>query len=224
MEAKKSPKAELETKKAYFTHIGLIISLTMMLIIFGWKTYDLKQIEIPTPPPSTETGIIDIPTIPKKLPPPPMPTTTLLNPVDNKQENVQDVKVDVGITPDTRIDIIVTPPPPPEEKQVIEEIIIVPDVAPCFPGGMENMYKFLAENLKYPSIAREANITGKVHISFVVEKDGRITDVRVLRGIGGGCDEEAARVISSMPRWTPGWHKGIPVRSLFNMPVKFVLN
>lgn len=224
MEAKKSPKAELENKKAYFTHIGLIISLIMMLIIFGWKTYDLKEIVIPTTPRTIDDDIINLPVIPKKLPPPAAPITTILNPVDNKKENLQDIKVDVGITPDTRIDPIISPPPPEDEKPVIEDIIIVPDVAPSFPGGMQNMYKYLAEKLTYPSVAKEANITGKVHISFVVEKDGSITDVRILRGIGGGCDEEAARVISEMPRWTPGWNKGVPVRSLFNMPVKFVLN
>lgn len=83
--------------------------------------------------------------------------------------------------------------------------------------------KFLRDNIKYPQIARESGIQGTVYVTFVVEKDGRVTDIRVLRGIGGGCDEEAVRVIKAMPRWQPGKQRGKPVRVQFNMPIKFTL-
>lgn len=108
-----------------------------------------------------------------------------------------------------------------EEETAEAEIFTVVEESPQFPGGDEGRLRFLTENIKYPAEAREASIQGTVYITFVVEKDGTIKDVRVLRGIGGGCDEEAVRVISSMPRWLPGKQRGKPVRVQFNMPIKF---
>lgn len=108
-----------------------------------------------------------------------------------------------------------------EEETAEAEIFTVVEESPQFPGGDEERIRFLTENIKYPTEAREASIQGTVYITFVVEKDGTIKDVRVLRGIGGGCDEEAVRVISRMPRWLPGKQRGKPVRVQFNMPIKF---
>jgi len=103
------------------------------------------------------------------------------------------------------------------------EIFTVVEESPHFPGGEDAVIKFLQENLKYPVIARESSIQGTVFITFVIEKDGTITDIRVLRGIGGGCDEEALRALKLMPRWIPGKQRGKPVRVQFNLPVKFSL-
>lgn len=96
-------------------------------------------------------------------------------------------------------------------------------VYPEFPGGMEAWAKFLSKNLNYPNQAEENNITGKVLISFVVEKDGKITHVKVLRGIGYGCDEEAVRVISKSPRWNPGFQNNRPVRVSYQIPISYNL-
>ena len=95
---------------------------------------------------------------------------------------------------------------------------------PGFPGGDVARMKYLRDNMKYPQMARESGIQGKVFVTFVVEKDGKVTDVRVLRGIGGGCDEEAIRVVKSMPKWNPGKQRGKPVRVQFNLPIIFKLN
>jgi len=94
---------------------------------------------------------------------------------------------------------------------------------PEFPGGNTARVKFLSENIKYPKDAKDAGIQGPVHLTFVVEKDGSISNVGVLRGIGGGCDEEATRVVSSMPKWKPGRQNGKEVRVQFNMPINFKL-
>ena len=95
---------------------------------------------------------------------------------------------------------------------------------PEFPGGGEGaLIAYIAKNTKYPAMARENNIEGTVFISFVVEKDGSVSDVKILRGIGGGCDEEAKRVIKNLPNFTPGRQNGRPVRVQFNVPVKFKL-
>ena len=97
------------------------------------------------------------------------------------------------------------------------------EVMPEFPGGMEAMMKYLSENIKYPEQAKEKNTQGRVLVSFVVEKDGSISNVKVARGIGNGCDEEAVRVISAMPKWKPGKHNGKKVRVSFAIPISFKL-
>ena len=111
--------------------------------------------------------------------------------------------------------------------QVLEKsndsVYQVVDQMPEFPGGMEAMMKFVADNVKYPEEAKDKNIEGRVFVGFVIEKDGSVSNVKVLRGIGGGCDEEAIRVVKSMPNWTPGKQKGEPVRVSFQMPFMFKL-
>ncbi|MEN8225218.1 MAG: energy transducer TonB, partial [Bacteroidota bacterium] len=87
----------------------------------------------------------------------------------------------------------------------------------------KKLYAYLGNNIKYPVMAKESGIQGKVYVTFVVETDGSITDVKVLRGIGGGCDEEAIRVVSTMPKWKPGKQRGKPVRVQYNLPVRFTL-
>jgi protein TonB len=88
---------------------------------------------------------------------------------------------------------------------------------------MGELMKYLSENIKYPPLAKESGIQGRVFINFVVEPNGSISNVKVLRGIGGGCDEEAVRVVEKMPKWSPGKQRGKPVRVSYNLPVKFTL-
>ncbi|MBW6497884.1 MAG: TonB family protein [Bacteroidales bacterium] len=117
------------------------------------------------------------------------------------------------------------PPTPPEKQQVPDDVIFtVVEEQPRFPGGEDARVQYMVENLRYPADARSAGIQGTVFVTFVVEDDGSITGVRVLRGIGGGCDEEAVRVVKNMPTWTPGRQRGQNVRVQYNMPIRFVLN
>lgn len=108
-------------------------------------------------------------------------------------------------------------------QQADGEVANVVEVDPEFPGGMEALYKYLAENIHYPEQAKNDQIQGRVVISFVVEKDGGISDAKVVRGIGGGCDEEALRVVNAMPKWTPGKMRGEVVRVNFHLPITFKL-
>ncbi|MBR1550566.1 MAG: TonB family protein [Bacteroidales bacterium] len=103
------------------------------------------------------------------------------------------------------------------------DILDVAEVSPEFPGGVEALYKYLAENIRYPEQAKANKVEGRVFVTFVVEKDGSVTDAKVLRGIGGGCDEEALRVVNAMPRWSPGMQSGVPVRVQFYLPLTFKL-
>ncbi len=83
--------------------------------------------------------------------------------------------------------------------------------------------EYIARNIKYPAMARESGIQGRVFVNFVVEPNGSVSNVKILRGIGGGCDEEAIRVVEAMPKWTPGRQRGKAVRVSFNLPVRFTL-
>ncbi len=94
---------------------------------------------------------------------------------------------------------------------------------PQFPGGEAKMYQFIAKNIQYPHQAKEASIQGKVYAQFVVNKDGSLSDIKVIRGIGGGCDEEAVNAIKNMPNWKPGTQRGKNVNVRFILPVNFKL-
>ena len=109
------------------------------------------------------------------------------------------------------------------EQKVEAEVFLIVEEPPTFPGGDAALYKWLGENLKYPEEAKELGIQGRVFVSFVVEPDGSTSNVVVKRGIGGGCDEEAIRIVKAMPKWAAGKQRGQPVRVQFNLPIKFTL-
>ena len=105
-----------------------------------------------------------------------------------------------------------------------DTIFSVCEEMPEFPGGTEKFMEYLSGNIKYPEAAKDKNISGRVFIQFVIEKDGSVTNVKVMRGIGGGCDEEAVRVVKAMPKWKPGKQKGKPVRVSYILPIVFKLD
>lgn len=105
-----------------------------------------------------------------------------------------------------------------------DSIIFYPvTVDPEFPGGIEALYAYLCRNVSYPAEARDSNITGKVYVTFTVERDGSTSNVRILKDIGGGCGAAVVEAVKNMPRWTPAWAGGKPVRMLFSLPVNFSL-
>jgi len=110
-----------------------------------------------------------------------------------------------------------------EIEKHIDTVVLFYETQPEFPGGEYALMDFLAKNIKYPQAARENNIQGTVYLTYILEPDGKISDIKVLRGIGGGCDEEAIRVISIMPAWKPGTQFGKPVRVQFHLPIRFML-
>lgn len=224
METKKTPKADLETKKTVFTEVGLVVALALILFAFNYKSYDKSEVtDFQVRVDDTPEEIIPI-TKQEVKPPPqaPPPQVTVINIVNDDVEVETDIDIDVEADQETEIQDYV--PVVKEEEEVVEmEIFTVVESMPGYPGGDATRMQFLQENIKYPQMARESGIQGTVYVTFVVETDGRVTDVRVLRGIGGGCDEEAIRVIQLMPKWVPGKQRGKPVRVQFNMPIKFTL-
>jgi protein TonB len=106
---------------------------------------------------------------------------------------------------------------------VDDEIFLVVENEPEFLGGKDSLYAYIARNIVYPEAAKKEKIEGQVYVSFIVEKDGQVSSVKLLRDIGGGCGEEAIRVVKSMPKWKPGTQRGKPVRVQYHIPLHFIL-
>lgn len=224
MEIRKTPKADLENKKGYFIEIGLILALLFVFGAFSMKSYDkqtVNQLQVAVDDAPEEI----IPITEQKVKPPPPPPPRQVTQIKIVEDNIQvedDLDIDVEADDNTEFQEYI--PPETEDEDVEEQQIFqVVENMPEFPGGRAALMKYLATNIKYPPYAKEAGIQGRVFINFVVERDGSITAVKVLRGIGGGCDEEAVRVVKAMPKWSPGMQRGKPVRVSFNLPVKFTL-
>lgn len=226
-EVKKTPKANLETHKGTAILMGLLLAISVLFFAFEWSSQTTKldenlivsellaeeEIEItrrdPTPPPP---------------PPPPAPETPeIIVVVEEKVETK--IKIDTEDSQDReQVATYVAPPPPkPKQEVVTDEIFVVVEDKPEFPGGDAALMKFLNTNIKYPVIAQENGIQGRVVCNFVVERDGSITDVQVVRGQDPSLDKEAVRVIQSMPKWKPGKQRGSAVRVRFTLPVVFRL-
>lgn len=186
---------------------------------------------------SVETEILNAPKedLPPPPPPPPPPEAqaekvkfTVPKVVEEDVESGLVTQDDLSAKPNTEAPAAEDIKVEEVKEQVIQqeapkEIFTVVEEQPGYPGGDEARVKYLQENIKYPDEAKELGVQGKVFVTFVVEVDGSITDVRVLRGIGAGCDEEAIRVVRNMPKWIPGKQRGVPVRVQFNLPIKFTL-
>ncbi len=223
-DTRKTPKADLESKKTLFFEIGLVIALAAVFLAFQWKSYDKITVNLAQRAvDDTPEEIIPITEQKVKPPPPPPPKqVTQIKVVDDDVEVDDEIDIDAEADEETAMEEYV-PPVEDEEEVKEQEIFTVVESMPEFPGGMGALMTYLAKNIKYPPLAKESGIQGKVFINFVVEPDGSISNVKVLRGIGGGCDEEAVRVVKNMPKWKPGMQRGKPVRVSFNLPVKFTL-
>ncbi len=224
----KTQKADLENKKGLFFEIGLVFSL--LAIFFALQT------KRPTRAPELNFDRSEMKVIQEEIintfqtPPPPPPShtpmqqITMLTIVKNDAEDASSIDIRADVDQKTVIPEYVPIERPQEEEAVQEqEIFLVVEEQPSFPGGDAARMKYFAENIHYPVEAREAGIQGTVYVGFVVEPDGSVSNVKVLRGIGGGCDEEALRVVSQMPKWNPGKQRNQPVRVQFTLPVRFTL-
>ena len=222
MEKKKSARASLETKRTVFLEISFIIVLTLLFFAFEYKSYAKVEYITTTSVAGDRTEEI----VPITIQEVKRPTPKVL-PVSIMKV----VKDDVEVIDIIEIDVMLDDASPSDDYIWVEEVEEIPDDTPFihvgqmpeFKGGLRAMYGFIGEIIRYPRLANEMRISGRVFLTFVVERDGSITDVKVTRGIGGGCDEEAVRVIEAMPNWNPGKQRGKPVRVQFQMAIKFTL-
>jgi len=194
---------------------------------------DITAVDLTPPPPLDEA----LPPPPPPPPPPVMETVKFTPPVVTDEEVVTDpppviTEETPQISTETQEgsgdqDIVI--PDEGNGNAVVEPVVEAPltivEQMPTFPGGEAEMMKYIQKNVQYPQVEKEAGISGTCYVTFVVEKNGDITDVKVLRGVSGGpgCDREAIRVVKSMPGWKPGKQNGREVRVQFNLPIKFTL-
>ncbi len=228
MKPKKTEKADLEKRRGLYLEIGLVVVLAAALVAFNIKSYESKKIEVQQRTAEDEIEETVIQTQDDTPPPPPPPepevVTTEVNIIENDAESENELNMDVFDKLEKQENVeIAQVTVEQEEEEVEDEIFQVVEQDPEYPGGVDALYKFIQQNLKYPQLAKENNITGRVFVQFVVEKDGSVSNVKAARDIGGGCGAEAVRVIKSMPKWTPGKQRGKAVRAAYTLPVNFVL-
>lgn len=227
MESKKSEKADLEWRKPVFFEIGLCVALALVLTAFnviGPREKTEKFV------PQQENFIDDETVLntkreePQTKPPEPVKNITNITAIDDKVD-----LPDISINSTFDEDEVIEPTEGPIEEIIEddadeEEILVIVEKDAEFPGGPEALTKYLYDNLVYPRAAKDAGIQGKVFVEFVVEKDGRLTNVKIKRSVAPALDEEAIRVVKGMPKWTPGKQRNTAVRSRFILPINFQLN
>ncbi|GAB4400109.1 MAG: energy transducer TonB [Microscillaceae bacterium] len=229
MEQKKNPEADVNKKSGMFFNIGLIVSLVLVITAFEWKFYDnLETIDLGNLT-EEETELIDIPIT--EMPPPPPPVLQqpeiIEVPEDEEIEEQVEMELDVEVQEEKPVQAPVkinAPPPPAPIVQEEEEVFLIVEEQPQPDGGMEDFYKYIAKKIEYPKQARRMGVEGRVFVQFVVDKDGSLTEIKVLKGIGSGCDEEAVRVLQSAPKWKPGKQRGRNVKVRMSIPIYFKLS
>jgi protein TonB len=224
MELKKNPEADLFKKSSFYMSIGLMASLLLTVMAFEWKSYDDNELVNLGTLDADFEELQDIPITEQPPPPPPQVTPPEIIEVPDEEEIEEEIEVnlDVEVTEETVIEDVVFEEAP--EEEAADEIFQFVEDQPAPIGGMKAFYEYVSKNMKYPAQARRMGVEGKVYVSFVVGKEGEITDVQVLKGIGAGCDEEAIRVLSGAPKWKPGKQRGRPVRVRMQLPIIFKLN
>ena len=222
MEAKKTEKADLTKKSGLFLSIGLLFTLAIAVMAFEWKSYDEQVDLLQGKSTNTFEEMIEVP--PTEQPPPPAPVIQQpqIVEVPDEEEIKEDlnIKFDVEVTEDTKVDAVTVVE---EVKEEVDEIFTVVEETAAPKGGMPAFYNYISEKMKYPAQARRMGVEGKVFVQFVIGKDGSITDVKVIKGIGAGCDEEAARVMQGAPPWNPGKQRGKAVKQRYTLPIQFKL-
>ncbi len=220
MKTKKSANANLETRRSVFRQMGLLFALGFLFIAFEYASTDVVYSsfepthEIVVEPDQVPVTKAEQP----KLPPPPIFIHQILVINDDVPVPDDEIIIDLSEVPD--ITIFETSEP---DEVDTDEVFVVADKMPEFPGGTLALMKFLRKNVHYPSLSQELGIQGRVYVQFVVNKRGEIVDVKIMKGVDAQLDEEALRVVKSMPAWTPGEQSGKAVNVSFQLPINFKL-
>ena len=225
MQLKKSPKASLEDKKFTYVLMGLILVLSICYVAFEWTEKEVTKYEVAEDLAFIDEEIDIQQTTQETPPPPPPPAVQEVEVLNVVEDDVETETIEINTEDDEDVEVVIAPPvEAPVEEEEEETIFMVVESMPEFPGGQQALFKVLAENVKYPVIAQENGIQGRVICQFVVNKDGSIVDVVAVRSSGEpSLDKEAIRVIQSMPKWKPGKQRGKPVRVKYTVPVNFRL-
>jgi protein TonB len=227
MNAKKSPNATLEDKKFMYLLMGLVMVLSLFYIGLEWTKSEVTVYEGDFTSQLAEEEIEIIQTAQELPPPPPPPAPEIVEILNVVENDVQVAEVEINTEDDKNKAVDMTPPATTIGTGIVEEednvVFQVVETMPSFPGGDAALFKFLNDNIKYPVIAQENGIQGRVICQFVVNRDGSIVDVEVVRSVDPSLDKEAIRVIKAMPNWAPGKQRGKAVRVKYTLPVNFRL-
>lgn len=226
MEVKKNPNVDLERWRTIFTQVGLAVVLGILIVAFNWTTKDKT---------SGDLGQVIMVDMEEEImatereeqpepPPPPPPAQEVIEElviVENNEE-VTDIDINTEATEQTMItqtDIKI------QEEEVIEEpeVFLVVEEAPEFPGGTAALSKFINNTIRYPQVAKESGVSGRVYVNFVVDDKGNVTKIKIARGVDPALDAEAIRVVQAMPKWKPGKQRGKAVYVSYNLPLNFIL-
>ena len=224
MEIKKSEKASLEKDKLVYVLMGLVFVLSLVYVALEWTEQEVTKYEVTDTEFLFEEEVEIQQTTQETPPPPPPPAVQEVEVLNVVEDNVETETIEVT-TEETETEVVIAAPvEAPVEEEEEEVVFVVVESMPEFPGGQQALFKYLSENVKYPVIAQENGIQGRVICQFVVNKDGSIVDVEVVRSGGDpSLDKEAIRVIKSMPKWKPGKQRGKAVRVKYTVPVNFKL-
>ncbi|MCK5538910.1 MAG: TonB family protein [Bacteroidales bacterium] len=221
---KKTEQADLEGYRGLFIKVGYIVALGAILLAFEWTTSAEKASSLGTTADmQAEEEIVPITRQDVKPPPPPPPqeqVADVLNLADDDAELEEEADaMSSEADENTMIEIQELPSNEVEE----EEVFFVVEEMPLFPGGERGLKKWIAQKVKYPAIARENDIQGKVFVRFVVTSSGKVDKVQIIRGVDPLLDAESVRVVKSLPRWKPGMQRGKPVSVWYTVPINFKL-
>lgn len=222
---KKSPEASLEDKKLTYVLMGLVFVLSVCYVALEWTEREVTKYEVQDMDFQFEEEIEIQQTTQETTPPPPAPVVQEVEVLNVVEDDVETETIEINTEDDKDVEVVIAAPvEAPVEEEEEEVVFMVVETMPEFPGGQQALFKYLSENVKYPVIAQENGIQGRVICQFVVNKDGSIVDVEVVRSGGdASLDKEAVRVIKSMPKWKPGKQRGKAVRVKYTVPVNFRL-
>jgi len=227
MELKKSPKVDLENKRNVYFMLGLVISLGIILLAFEWTAKPKKADSLGSMNAvDVEEEIIPITREQEIKPPPPPPppkVVEVLNIVDDDVDIEDDLVIDTEADDKTLITVAPVISTAPEEEEEEQQVFFIVEDMPEFPGGEMALRTYIATAIKYPVIAQENGIQGKVYVTFVVGKDGSVNNASIARGVDSSLDKEALRVVNTLPKWKPGKQRGKPVNVSYTVPINFVL-
>ena len=225
MQLKKSQKASLEDKKVVYVLMGFVFVLSLCYVALEWTEKEVTKYEVADMEFTFEEEVEIQQTTQETTSPPPPPPVQEVEVLNVVEDDVETESIEINTEDDKDVEVVIAAPvEAPVEEEEEEVVFVVVETMPEFPGGQQALFKYLSENVKYPVIAQENGIQGRVICQFVVNKDGSIVDVEVVRSGGdASLDKEAVRVIKSMPKWKPGKQRGKAVRVKYTVPVNFRL-
>lgn len=223
---KKYDDVNLDKYTQFFRLLGLCIGMTTLLAAFEYPTPNDVLVTLQS------TSIIDnseydsVYVLPKpKVPQIKKPPVVTIIEVKDDVKIDENIEIDIpeGFDPNEIIEEYV-PDDEPSDDEPVKDFVVIAEKSAAFKGGMGKFYKWIGRRMKYPSQAKRMGVEGKVFVEFIVERNGKLTDIKVVRGIGAGCDEEAIRVLEACPNWNPGEQRGRPVRQKMVIPISFRLH